>query len=206
MISPVNKTSLGKRASIVLAALIALTGCSGMLQSDQPAERVYWMTPYLATQPVQATSLPSLTLVVDAAPGLDTDRLLLLEDDARLNQYAGARWPDHAPELLSSMLQRTLESTGRFERVYSRSGARNTDWTLELELRRFYVTTSPTSTANIALAGHLDCGGSKRISLTAGAAVAEDRLSLIVAAFQQALNDLSSDLVSQLETQPCSLY
>ena len=47
-------------------------------------------------------------MTVSAVPGLDTDRVLALSTDARLNQYANARWPDHLPEVLTSVMKRSL--------------------------------------------------------------------------------------------------
>ncbi len=57
-----------------------------MLNSNQPAERVYWLEPFIVQQAVVTDgSQPSLAVSVSAAPGLDTDRLLILEPGARLN-------------------------------------------------------------------------------------------------------------------------
>ena len=173
-----------------------------MLESDQPADRVYWLEPYLlAGAAVPDEDAPALMLSVQAAPGLDTDRVLVLEPDRRLNHYEGARWADHVPDVVASLLERTLESTGRFSRVHARPGQR-ADWSLTFEVREFYVLDGA---ANVAAAGHLECGPRVvPVAAAARAGIGEVRLGRIVSAYQAALNELSAELAAQIDRAPCS--
>jgi ABC-type uncharacterized transport system auxiliary subunit len=182
---------------VVLSCGIA--SCSGMLNSNQPAERVYWLEPFIAQQAVVTDSpQPSLSVSVSAAPGMDTDRLLILEPGARLNQYAAARWPDNFPEVLESLLRTTLESTGRYSRLTRGPTSRAPDQVLELEVRELYTLASERR-VHMAMSGYISCGASDfAIALQATAGIADDRLSEIVAAYQQALNEVSRQLVAQL--------
>ncbi len=192
-----------KLRSTFLAGVVGLAcgiaACSGMLNSNQPAERVYWLEPLIVQQPVVADrSQPSLAVSVSAAPGLDTDRLLILEPGAQLNHYAAARWPDNIPEVLESHLRTTLESTGQFSRVTRGPISRSTDWALELELRELY-TLANAHTVHMVLSGYVSCGASDyAIAMQATAGIDDDRLSEIVAAYQHALNEVSRQLVAQL--------
>ncbi len=187
---------------VVLSCGIA--ACSGILNSNQPAERVYWLKPLIVQQSVVTDrSQPSLAVSVSAAPGLDTDRLLILEPGARLNHYAAARWPDNIPEVLESLLRTTLESTGRFSRLTRGPISRSTDWALELEIRELY-TLANARRVHMMLSGYVSCGASDyAIAMQATAGIDDDRLSEIVAAYQHALNEVSRQLVAQLAEAPC---
>ena len=182
---------------VILSCSIA--ACSGMLNSNQPAERVYWLEPFIVQQAVVTdSSRPSLAVSVSAAPGLDTDRLLILEPGARLNHYAAARWPDNIPEVLESLLRTTLESTGRFSRLARGPASRSMDWALELEVRELY-TLANARRVHMVLSGYVSCGMSDyAIAMQATAGIDDDRLSEIVAAYQHALNEVSRQLVAQL--------
>ncbi len=197
-----------KLQATILAGVVSLssgiTACSGMLNSNQPAERVYWLKPLIVQQSVVTDrSQPSLAVSVSAAPGLDTDRLLILEPGARLNHYAAARWPDSIPEVLESLLRTTLESTGRFSRLTRGPISRSTDWALELEIRELY-TLANARRVRMVLGGYFSCGASDyAITLQATAGIDDDRLSEIVAAYQHALNEVSRQLVAQV-TEACN--
>ena len=187
----------------LLAGVIGLScgiaACSGILNSNQPAERVYWLEPLLVQQAVVTdSSQPRLAVSVSAAPGLDTDRLLILEPGARLNHYAAARWPDNIPDVLESLLRTTLESTGRFSRLTKGPISRSVDWALELEVRELY-TLANARRVHMVLSGYVSCGASDyAIAMQATAGIDDDRLSEIVAAYQHALNEVSRQLVAQL--------
>ncbi len=88
--------------SLLIVVSVLLCGCMPDLKSEVPPDRVYW----LETTDLMAP--PALQLHLQVAPGLATDHLLLLEQDQRLNIYAGAYWPDSLQPLLESLLQRSL--------------------------------------------------------------------------------------------------
>jgi ABC-type uncharacterized transport system auxiliary subunit len=150
------------RLLVWIVSASALGGCGGMLTSDQPPEHVYWLEAVtLQVGEPNTESLPDLVVAVRVMPGLDTDRILVKGPGARLNYYAGARWPDHLPEVVTAAVRLSLESSCRFNRVSSGSQVRRTEWSLELELREFFavVTTAGTPPQiHVKLAGHLDCG------------------------------------------------
>jgi ABC-type uncharacterized transport system auxiliary subunit len=184
----------------------ALGGCSGMLISDQPPEHVYWLeaaTLRLGEPPTG--DLPDLIVAVRARPGLDTDRILVKGPGARLNYYAGARWPDHLPEVLTATLRLSLESSGLFNRVSSGTRISRAEWSLDLELREFFavVTTAGTPPqVHVRLAGQLNCGpATTAVSATTTAPAQEDKLSEIVAAFQSATDSALIGLGRQVETR-----
>ena len=187
----------------ILTLSVGIAACSGLLNSNEPAERVYWLEPLIVQKSVVAdVGLPSLGVSVSARPGLDTDRLLILGPGARLNHYAMARWPDNIPEVLESLLKTTLESSARYSRVTAGPSSVSMDWTLELEVRELFTQASTPDNARMVrmvLSGYVSCPESDHaIAMRARVEIGNNRLSHIVAAYQQALNDVSRQLVTQL--------
>jgi len=184
----------------VVALLFDVAGCSGLLDSDRPADRVYWLEPLIVQESIVVDGArPGLAVSVSAAPGLDTDRLLILGPGARLNYYAAARWPDNNPEVLESLLRTTLESTGRYSRVTAGPTARSTDWELELEVRELYTLANASESVRMVLSGYVSCPESEHaIAMQATVGINDNRLSEIVAAYQRALHEVSRQLVTQL--------
>ena len=193
------------RLSLSILCVAAPGGCAGLLTSDEPADHVYWLEAVRVQlgEPPQ-TMRPSLVVVVDTVPGLDTDRILVRGPGAILNHYAGARWPDHLPELLSATTRLALESSGRFLRVGSGRGIPGDAWSLELELREFFAVAGPADSPpeiHVLLAGHLNCdAGEIPVRAGATARAGENRLGSIVAAFQEATDETLRNLGSQLAT------
>jgi ABC-type uncharacterized transport system auxiliary subunit len=194
------------RLLLLIVSASALGGCGGMLTSDQPPEHVYWLeavTLQVGEPPTE--NLPNLIVAVRALPGLDTDRILVKEPGARLNYYAGARWPDNLPEVVTATLRLSLESSGRFNRVSSGLQVRRAEWSLELELREFFavVTTAVTPPeVRVKLAGHLNCGsGDIAVGAATTAPAQTDKLSGIVAAYQSATDKALLSLGEQLQAR-----
>ncbi len=178
------------------------SACAGLLESKQPAERVYWLEPLIVQQDTSTdTVLQSIAVSVTAVPGLDTDRMLILGPDAHLNYYASARWPDSIAEVLESLLRSTLESTGRYSRVTRGATSQSADLHLELEVRELYALANATDSAHtvrMVLKGYLDCIDDERaIVMQAVAEIRDNRLTEIVAAYQEALGKASQQLVEQ---------
>lgn len=195
---------LHAKGMVGIAVLVmSLTACAGLLDSDEPAERIYWLESYVVPEPVVvAGQQPGLSLTILAAPGLDTDRLLILEPDSRLNHYASARWPDNIPDVIESHLRTTLESSGQFARVTAGPTSHASHRHLDLEIRELYTLANIPGTdpvVRMVLSGYLNCSETDdAIELGADIDVDSNRLSIIVAAYQAALNEVSQQLVSRM--------
>jgi len=185
-----------------LASLL-LTACSGMMDSAQPAKQVYMLMPLSGSPSTNAAEQkPALSITLDAVPGLDTDWIQTLGMDASLTRYANARWPDHLPEVLTSVIQRSLASSGRFSAVEQSSRPRGDAWMLHLEVEKFYGlqgASGETTSVVTQVAGSIACnnhGGS--FTLNDSVAVGGERLSSVVAAHQQGLNDVTQQLLKKI--------
>lgn len=193
---------------IVVFCLLILTmsvsACGGLTRSDQPATRTWWLEPSVKmTQKASADSVNFVVISITAVPGLDTDRILTLSDDAQLNQFAAARWADNLPELVASLVARSLESSGRFEIVSGRAGGGSENCNLQLELREFFArlgSSGQISDVRVAINGRYQCEPSEPVvlHLSTSIPVHDDRMSVIVAAFQHAINSVMKDLLEQL--------
>jgi ABC-type uncharacterized transport system auxiliary subunit len=192
--------------SLLMVLTATLSGCGVVFTSDQPPEHEYWLEAVnLQLGEPPAGDLPDLVVAVRAIPGLDTDRILMKGPGAKLNYYAGARWPDHLPEIVTVLVRLSLESSGRFNRVRSSSQMSRDEWSLDLELREFFavVTTAGTPLqVHVKLVGHVNCGsGNAAVSAATTAPAQEDRLSEIIAAFQSATDNALIGLGAQLEAR-----
>jgi len=198
------------RRGTALALFLLLTAC-GILESGKPARQVYLLQTPLAPNPSgQMETAPTLIISVTAVPGLDTDRILVLGHDAQLNPVANAHWPDHMPEVFTSIVRRYLSDSHQFRSVRRGSIARPEEWLLELELQAFYGTdgtTGATSAVILQLEGMLRCAGKQQVlNITERSPVDGDTLSVLVAAHQRvvdaAMPKLSRSLISTCSDPP----
>jgi len=196
------------RAGFAMAGLLViqmlLTACSGILSSEQPAQQTYLLEPVsLSAAKSSVKGQAALVLVLDAVPGLDTNRIQALDADARLNQYANARWPDFIPEVLTSVIRRSLFSSGRFSTITSGSSVLPDSWILDLEVQQFYgvqMIRGSTARVSAVIGGSLRClEQDYRVDVSSSIPVGEERLSVVVQAHQQALDDVTRQLWDKIE-------
>ncbi|NOR20283.1 MAG: hypothetical protein GQ538_09385 [Xanthomonadales bacterium] len=186
----------------LLVSALFVSACSGLNRSDKPATKTWWLVPYNGSM-VATTTVPPVNVAVSVTvvPGLDTHRILALSDNAHLSKYAGARWADSLPELVTSLVSRSLEGSGRFEVVSSRSDSGECD--LEIEVQEFYArlgANKQTTGVRVAMDGFYRCDGTEPvpIRLNASAAVHDDRMTVIVAVFQGALDEVMKSLLEAI--------
>jgi len=187
----------------LLAMTVLVVACGGIMTSDHPVKSTYLLEPWSGQSAEQAgDTWPPLALSVAAVPGLDTNHILALGRDARLQHYANARWADFLPEVMNSVLRRSLVLSGRFEAVKSSSTPDNGDWTLALEIQQFYGLhdgAGNTSSVAARFEGVLRCNDADHpLQLSSSRPVHEERLSVVVDAHQQALNDVTRDLLDKI--------
>lgn len=195
-----------KQFSLAILAFSTLLtgGCSGILTSDQPPKLYYLLQPLESAAAAQAENgQPALAVSVGAIPGLDTDRILALGPDARLQRYANARWPDHLPEVLTSVVARSMAGTGRFS-VIDGSGS-GEGWVLTLEARQFHGLrggSEQTSEVRVELAGQILCHGQAHaVGAAAAVDVRVERLASVVAAHQAGLDQVTREIIDQIEAR-----
>ncbi len=178
-----------------------LAGCGGLLQSDAPPLSHWWLDPVDLSGATSPDFAGHLVVQLSVVPGLDTDRILNLDEQARLNRYSGARWPDHLPELLGSLVARSLESAVNSP-VRTGEHARQAECLLQLEVRRFYGridTAGVTRAVEIEIRGIEACGETTvPVSTLQRVTVETNRMHAIVSAFQQGLDRGLQEISGQL--------
>lgn len=198
--------NVSKEIAVVclIGLVLSVSACGGLTRSDKPATQTWWLEPYTGmAHEASAGQVPLVAVSVTAVPGLDTYRILTLSDDAQLNQYASARWTDNLPELITSLLGRSLEASGRFEVVSARNGEGSENCELKVELQEFFADLSSSGQTNavrVAFNGHYQCDSADPLSVNSSTVISVNgqRMSEIVAAFQQATDIVMKDLLAQL--------
>lgn len=183
--------------SIALFATVILAACGGLTQSDKPADSTWWLKPY-ETQVPSTGAVTPLSVEVAVIPGLDTNQILTLSADAELNHYTAASWADNLPEMVGSLVNRSLQSSGRFDVVSRHAGGGSEECSLMLEVEEFFVVTG--SNVHVAVSGRYICdtGQSTPIRSQVLVPVHENHISTIVAAFQRATDSVMKDLLQAL--------
>ena len=126
--------------NVALLTFIGLAACGSLTTSDIPANQTWWLVPYENSGQLTHTgALDRVTVEVTVVPGLDNNRILTLTGDAELNRYAAARWADNLPELVTSLVGRTLAASGRFNVTTGLDGGPGENCVLQLEVREFFA-------------------------------------------------------------------
>jgi hypothetical protein len=163
---------------------ILLTGCMPDLTSERPPERIYWLEPATIDDP------PPVNLRLGVVPGLDSDRIWVLEADQRLNFYAGAHWPDNLQPLLESLVSRSLNADSR---------GRDIDVLIE---RFFAVSQGEAAVPRIELAATL-ASADDRCRFERSQSSGSGRLRDIVAGHQALLDSLTDAVADFARTGRC---
>ena len=199
------------RALLLLG--LGLTGCSGLFQSNAKPEQIYYLRAppaSTAAAPAGATAAPVPSMPVSlqvarpqAGPGLDTAHIMLVEADHRMNFYTGSRWPAPLSELIEALAVQALRASGEWTSVEDSGSPFPSDYLLQLYVRRFEADYTEGSVPVVHVT--LDCIVGRRqgrevlatFSAAGSAAAAANRLTDVVAAFEQATGTALGALVQQ---------
>ncbi len=189
------------RGLAACALPILLTACGGMLKSDRPATHTWWLEP-LQPAAMGGASAHDLTVNLTVVPGLDTDRILTLDPEARFNHYAGARWAENMPDLLESLVVRSMRNAGVHAEVSARQSTATGSCHLQLEVSRFYArldSDDSTVSVEVEVAGSYDCAdGRATLGATASVPASGNRMPVVVAAFQRGFDQVMQSLLDQM--------
>jgi cholesterol transport system auxiliary component len=190
--------------------VLGLAGCGSLLHSDAPPVQVYTLraapAPSDSADPPAASGASLRVAHPLAGPGLDTSQIVLLQPDHRLNVYAASAWAADAPALLESLAVETLRASGRWRSVEDAESPFPADYLLQISVRRFDADYSAGTDAAPTVRVTLDCtlGNEEGRDIVAtfvasgSAAASANRLSDVVAAFQQATDAAMATLSQQV--------
>ena len=206
-------------ALVTACAALALSGCTGLFHSNAIPEQTYLLrapAPPAVAAPAappgaalaSPAGLPPIrVLQPDADPGLNSSRIILVQADHRLNFYAGSRWPGPVSELIEALAVETLRASGGWQSVQDADSPFPSDYLLRITVRRFeadYTGGGPAPEVHVLL----DCVVGQRegrevlasFIAQGTATAAADRMSAVVAAFEQATDEALSSLAQQSHT------
>jgi cholesterol transport system auxiliary component len=195
-----------KKIAVLLLPALLLSGCSGLLESKAPLQQTYVITPADAT--IAGAPQLDVDLAVSqpsSAPGLNTDRILLLREGRRLDYYAKAQWGAQAPRVMQYFVIAALQAQNLFRSVTSDDVRTTAPYVLDVELRDFqaeYSAAGVPPTVRVTIVASLmrvhDRSLIAVVPVTETATASQDRMGPIVAAFESAARQASTTLGSQL--------
>jgi cholesterol transport system auxiliary component len=137
-------------AACALGALLA--GCSGLFGGPPRPAPHFWSldaqvgTAAAAAAPVVGASAPapaagaSAPVLIVAKPraaaGFDTDRIVYVREEHRLEPYADNQWIDTPQSMLAPLIAESLARTGAFAAVLAPPSPANGQWELDTEIVR----------------------------------------------------------------------
>ena len=207
----------GTGTALVLLTGAALSGCSGLLHSTARPEQVYYLRAPsangtdgsgVATGAGNSAALvPPASLRVShpqTSPGLDSPHIMLVQSDHRMNFFAGSRWPSASSDVIESLLVQTLRASGAWASVEDTASPFPSDYLLQTSMRRFdadYTAGAAAPVVHVVIDCMIGRGEGRDVianfTVSGSAPAAANRLSEVVAAFEQASGAALTSLASQ---------
>jgi cholesterol transport system auxiliary component len=188
----------------ITVSALALSGCSDLL-GPPPPPQIYVLRPEFAA-PVTPTARVDWSLSImrpSAAGTLDSDRIALIQPDAKMDYYANAQYPDALPGLVQTALLDGFEKNGALAGVARDSDALHADYDLFLDIKDFearYAVADGvpeavvTVTARLATAHGRAIAGS--VTLSQNVPASANNVGAVTVALQQALTAVVSGIVT----------
>lgn len=181
-------------AAPAFCALALLSGCGSLLGSRESAPVTYVLRPAVAAVAVPATGTKSLQVQrVVVAPGYARDEILRTEPDRRLGQYASSRWPDELPAVVERLAVDAARGSGAWSVVHDAAAPLPATELLRLTVRRFdaeYTVEGRAPTVRVVIDATVSRRSDRALlsafTVETSAQAADDRMSAIVAAFDEA--------------------
>jgi cholesterol transport system auxiliary component len=194
------------RATTVLrlVPLLLLAACASGFKSDAPIVQSYVLT----AGAVQGSDRPlAATLLIarpTANPGLESDRIVVVHPDRRLDHYAASRWAGPLPALVEAQAVEAFRGGGAFAGVQDDRAPFLTDYVLRMTIRHFEATYAGNESAPLVRIA-LDCTVGRRADRAAleGFLVERsvpadgNRLTAVTAAFERALQEALASVHEQ---------
>ena len=127
------------RALCVMLAVSPLGACALADVASGPPPSLYVLKAP-ASGEAQPGGMVTAQIVVEdfAAPAaIDTTRIVFQPGENEIAYYAGARWSDRAPRMISALLVETLAQTGKFPAIVGPGSTARMDYALVGDIRSF---------------------------------------------------------------------
>lgn len=208
-------------AGTTLLASSLLVACSSVLRSDEPVVVSYVLrAPAAAAGPVKQVGYSLMVLPPIAQPGLAQDGIALITADSRMDRYAGSRWADTVPRVVSALAVRTLRGSGAIATVNDDSAPFAADYLLRIDVTNFearYAGVRADAGEPPTVQVRLECAIARRSDrvvvasfvVQASEVAATNRMTAVISAFDLAtqsalmqLRDHSIEVLTAQRTTP----
>jgi cholesterol transport system auxiliary component len=183
----------GRMAALIGAACALLSAC-GALHSNVVLRQTYVLR--AAAPPATATPAGGgATLQVlrpFPAPGLESDHIILVRSDRRLDYFEGSRWAAPLPDVVAALVAETFRASGSFGSVQDERAPLAADYLLRIAVRHFEAQYAGEAaprvlvTFDCIVARRIDRGTVASFSVEGASNADANRLGAVVAAFEQA--------------------
>jgi len=200
-----------RRFFLVASSSLLVSACGGNLLGLGPQEpgTIYPIRPTFPSGSGEKVGWALSILRPDIAPGLDSDRMALMQPDGSMDYYAKANYPDRVSPMVQQALLDGFESSGRIDAVAPEQAALHADYNLVTEIKDFgahyaqtdgipQVTVSLTAKLTTAHGRVIVASISARKSLNASA----NSAGAVAQALQQALGTAVTEIVNWALTAP----
>ncbi|CAO3362226.1 ABC-type transport auxiliary lipoprotein family protein [Azospirillum melinis] len=184
------------------ALLLGLAACSTL---NPTAPHLYTLTPRASVAAGPKADWQLLVETPAAAAGIDTPRIALARTPTSLDYFADVSWADRAPNMVQGLIVQTFEDSGRIVSVGRDTVGLRSDYVLKSELRDFqaeYATPGAgmPDRVHVRLSAKLVAMPRRTIeageTFEASAPVRGRSFTDVIAAFDQALGQVTGELVS----------
>lgn len=202
--------SIGRRAVLMggTAALV-LSACSNII-GPPAASPLYVLNP---ARVAARGGLPihwQLTVELpEATDSLDTTRILLVQPSGQMDYYADASWQDRLPMVVQGTLVEAFEMSGRMQAVGRDTEGLKSDYLLVTDIRSFqaqYAAPDAAPTVSVRIVAKLIAARTRTIVMSKDAQsemqAAQNNVASIVAAFNQALSSVQTQIVDAALNAP----
>ena len=202
--------SIARRALLVSgASVFIVSACSNIIGPPQATPQ-FVLDP---TNPPARSGPPAhwqLSIALpEASDSLDTSRIMLMLPPGRLDYYADATWPDRLPFLVQGSLVEAFEESGRMLGIGRDTEGLKSDYLLVTDIRQFEARYNVPDTAPVVVARivtKLVAARTRTIVMSIDARseiqASENSLVAVVAAFNQALSAVQTQIVDAVLSAP----
>lgn len=192
-----------RRAFLVGVSSLALAGCGGLIGPPDDG-RTYVIDPALAPPSSNNGPKAAYALAVmrpDAAAGLDTNRIALVQADATMDYYAAAQYPDNVPVLVQQALIAAFQASSRIDQVAAEQDALHADYDLFTTVTHFeahYAAPDTVPSVSVVLSAQLATAHGRKIVASFTASQTMPAAANSAAAVAQALSQALGAAVQAL--------
>ena len=191
-----------KTCAALSAVILAVSACAPSLTQDTPPASLYVLNPLVAPAQMEATA-NTMQLYVQkptVPPGFDTEKIVVIKEDREMDYISGAEWSGQLGEVLKTYLTQSLENRLPVGTVLDENVRQEAGYVLVSTVRSFEAhyadeaaSSAPRVDVEIAFALHNreDAKIETQVIITQSVQASDNTVTAIVAAFEQALADVT---------------